>query len=272
MYLSISSYTWMPSSFLAKLPLLQEFGIEAVEIFCTPRHLNITDPEQVQRAGMTIRDLGFRAVSMHAPSSVGDLSSPDELQREETLIACQKVLDAAMLMGANLVTFHPSSIEGEMSQSEERYLALQETLRDLSGYAEDRDLKIAIENFPCPFFGCEPLELYKCIRNLDLPNVGMCLDIGHAFVGKYLPNILTELGDKVFSVHASDNRGRVDEHLSPGQGSIPWEQIINGLRQMDFKGPFVVEVRDGKKVEQILQDILLFAEQHGLSGVGQLSI
>lgn len=272
MYLSISSYTWMPSSFLAKLPLVQEFGIEAIELFCTPRHLNIADPEQVQRAGMTIRDLGFRAVSMHAPSSVGDLSSPDELQREETLLACQKTLDAAMLMGATQVTFHPSSIEGEMSQASERYTSLMETLRDLSGYGEDRDIRICIENFPCPFFGCDPLELHQQIQSLDLPNVGMCLDIGHAFVGNYLPSALTSLGEKVYSVHASDNRGRVDEHMPPGQGVIPWEQIINGLRQMDYKGPFVIEVRDGKRIEQTLHDVVNFAEQHGLSGVGQLSL
>ncbi|MGI6454708.1 MAG: sugar phosphate isomerase/epimerase family protein [bacterium] len=262
----------MPSSFLAKLSLLQDYGIDAVEIFCTPRHLNITDPEEVQRAGMAIRDQGFRAVSMHAPSAVGDLSSLDELQREETIMNCQKTLDAAMLMGATLVTFHPSSIEGEMTQAKERYLALQETLRDLSGYAEDRDVKIAIENFPCPFFGCEPVELYQKIKEVDAPNVGMCLDIGHAFVGDHLPKVLPELGEKIFAVHASDNRGRVDEHMSPGQGVIPWEQIINGLRQIDFKGPFVIEVRDGKKTSQILEDVINFAEQHGfMTGVGQLS-
>ena len=70
---------------------------------------------------------------------------PDELQRENHH-ELPKTLDAAMLMGATLVTFHPSSIEGEMTQAR-RDICTQETLRDLSGYAEDR-CKIAIENFP----------------------------------------------------------------------------------------------------------------------------
>jgi len=271
MYLSISSYTWLPTSFVGKLSLLHDRGIESVEIFATARHLDISDPEAVQQAGMKLRNIGFRGISLHAPSKVGDLSSPDESQRQETIQACQKTLDAAMLMGATLVTFHPSSIEGEMSEASERWSSLSETLHDLSGYAEDRDVKMAIENFPLPLFGCDPRELYRRIAGLDIPNVGMCLDIGHAYVGGYLPSLLSELGEKVFAVHASDNRGRVDEHLPPGQGSVPWPEIITGLRQFEFRGPFVMEVRDGRRTEHILDDIIEFAEEMGLSGVGQLS-
>ena len=144
-------------------------------------------------------------------------------------------------------------------------------MRDLSGYGEDRDLNVAIENFPKPLFGCDPRELYHQISALGLPNVGMCLDIGHAFVGGHLPAVLSEFGEKIFSVHASDNRGRVDEHMTPGQGVVPWEEIITGLRQLDFRGPFVVEVRDGRRFELILNDIIGFADKMGLSGVGQLS-
>ncbi|MBD3265763.1 TIM barrel protein [bacterium] len=271
MYLSVSSYTWLPSSFQSNLSLLQDHGIEGVEIFCTPRHLDISDPEAVQKAGMMVRELGFQGVTMHAPITVGDLSDPDELQRDETVIACQRALDAGMLMGANVVTFHPSSIEGEMSQAAERWVSLEETLQDLGGYAEDRDVNIAIENFPCPFFGCDPLELYNRIANLNLPNVGITLDIGHAFCGGHLPEILNQLGEKVFSVHASDNRGRVDEHLTPGQGFVPWEEIITGLRQMGYAGPFVIEVRDGKSMDRIVSDVSDFADRMGLVSLSQLS-
>jgi sugar phosphate isomerase/epimerase len=271
MYLSVSSYTWLPSSFQSNLYLLQDNGIEGVEIFCTPRHLNIGDPEEVQKAGMLVRENGLRGITMHAPISVGDLSDPDEMEREETVLRCQRALDAAMLMGASVVTFHPSSIEGEMSQSKERWVSLEETLQDISGYADDRDVKVAIENFPCPFFGCNPLELYNRISNLNLPNVGMTLDIGHAFCGGHLPGILCQLGDKVFSVHASDNRGRVDEHLTPGQGYVPWDEIISGLRQMEYDGPIVIEVRDGRQMSQICHDIVEFAEKHGLMTITPIS-
>lgn len=270
MYLSVSSYTWLPSSFQSHLSTLHDHGIEGVEIFCTPRHLNIVDPEEVQKAGMMLREIGFRGISLHAPITVGDLSDPDEMQREETVFNGQHALDAATLLGAKLVTFHPASIEGEISQANERWASLEETLQDLGGYADDRDLKIAIENFPFPFFGCDPLELYNRIDNLDMPNVGMTLDIGHAFCGGHLPHVLTQFGDKIFAVHASDNRGRVDEHLTPGQGYVPWENIFNGLRQMGYNGPIVIEVRDGRQMNQICADIVDFAERMGIN-VGQLS-
>lgn len=268
---SISSYTWLPLSFLSKLRVIHEHGFEGVEIFATPRHLDINNPEEVQEAGMSIRDLGFQHVTMHAPSSLGDLSVPDETLRDETVLACQRVLDAAMLMGANTVTYHPSSIEEEPSETQQRWHALAETLRDISGYAEDRDLKIAIENFPQPLFGSNPVELYERIDQLNLPNVGMCLDIGHAFVGGFLPGSLSQYGERIFSVHASDNRGHVDEHMTPGQGCVPWEDILNGLRQIDFRGPFVIEVRDGRRLNYILEDVIEFCDHLGLSEIGQLS-
>ncbi len=271
MYLSISSFSWLPSTFLGKLSLLQDYGIESVEIYAAKRHLNISDPEVVQQAGMAIRNLRFRGVSLHAPSQVGDLSNPDESEREETILACQKALDSAMLLGASILTFHPSSIEGDKSQGHERWESLCETLRDLSGYAEDRDVRIAIENLPSPLFGSNPLEMYERISSLNLSHVGMCLDIGHAYAGGHLPSVLSHFGEKIFSVHASDNRGRVDDHLSPGRGHIPWEDIITGLRQMEFRGPFVIEVQDGRRIEEILEDAIDFADRMGLQGVGQLS-
>lgn len=85
MILSISSYTWLPSSFLGQIHLLPHYGIEAVEIFCTPRHMDINDPEEVQRASITLREMGFRQVSMHAPSGIGDLSATDQDERDNTI-------------------------------------------------------------------------------------------------------------------------------------------------------------------------------------------
>ncbi|MBZ0257382.1 sugar phosphate isomerase/epimerase [bacterium] len=269
MILSISSYTWLPGSFLSELDTLQSHGIDAVEIFCTPRHLDINDPEKVQQAGMALREQGFRHISMHAPSAIGDLSAPDETEREETVLACQRALDAAMLMGANLITLHPSSIEGDRSESEDRWPSLIETLREISGYAEDRDIKVAIENFPEPFFGCDPIEMYDKLAGLEIPNVGMCLDVGHAFVGGHLTNALDHFGEKIFSVHASDNRGTVDEHLPPGQGNVPWDRVFQGMQNYD--GPLVVEVRDGRKFSTTLADVIDFAEETGLFSFGQLS-
>jgi sugar phosphate isomerase/epimerase len=45
-------------------------------------------------------------------------------------------------------------------------------------------------------------------------------------------------------VHASDNHGERDDHLIPGRGSIDWEDVLAELRDIDFRGPFTVELRD----------------------------
>ncbi len=270
MYVSISSFIWLSQRFREGLPLVTEYGFDAVEIFATAKHFNVKDPATVEDAGRALRDLGLTRVSMHAPKIGVDLSSPYDEERREAIELIQCTIDVATLLSAGTVTVHPSSIEGEESDRERRWPAFRASIKELANYAGERDISLAIENHPFPLFGSDPLEMAEQIGRFDFANVGLCLDLGHAFAGKILPDVIEAVAPVLLCVQASDNRGHTDEHLMLGRGLLPWTEVLARLQAINYRGPLVTEVRDGRPVRQILEELVDFSIQRGLNGVGQL--
>ena len=149
--------------------------------------------------------------------------------------------------------------------------ALLASLRDLGHYAADRDLALGIENLPRPLFCEDPVELVARIEDLGLENIGISLDLGHAYVNGQLPSCIRYLGSSLLAVQASDTCGRSDDHLFPGKGKLPWEEVFQELSQERFDGPIVVEIRDDRPLSVVLEDLTQFASEMGLVGIEQLS-
>lgn len=74
------------------------------------------------------------------------------------------------------------------------------------------------------------------------PLFGCCWDVGHANVqnvDQY--KCITDMGDGLMAVHIHDNDGCRDLHLQPYSGGTDYDGIINGLLDINFKGPFTLE-------------------------------
>src|SRR5262249_4659853 len=52
--------------------------------------------------------------------------------------------------------------------------------------------------------------------------VGVCLDFGHAHLDGDLIDAVETVSEHLITTHVHDNRGRVDEHLVPFEGTIDW--------------------------------------------------
>ena len=77
-----------------------------------------------------------------------------------------------------------------------------------------------------------------------LPEVGLHLDIGHANIGtrkSHTPSLLARFGDRLRHVHLSDNKGRSDDHLAIGAGSISWRHELRGLKASGYDGTLTLE-------------------------------
>lgn len=271
MYVSISSYLWHEKPFIEHVKTVAQAGFDSLEIFATKRHLDLHNPDAVQEVGMALRKHHMRRVTLHAPMIGIDLSSPDQMQRAESLQFCLRALDAATLLGVSLVTFHPSSIDGDACDAPRRWPALLASVRELARYAADRDLAISIENHPRPLFADDPVELAARIEELGLGNVGISLDICRAYVNGQLPACIRYLAGSLQAVQASDTSGRADDHLFPGRGNLPWEEVVSALADTGFTGPIVFEIKDERPLRVVLDELNRFAERVGLLGVGQIS-
>ena len=54
-------------------------------------------------------------------------------------------------------------------------------------------------------------------------------------------------GERIHSAQLSDNRGRVDEHMTIGAGTIDFRRVLAALGRIGFAGPLIIELFDVPK-------------------------
>jgi sugar phosphate isomerase/epimerase len=115
-------------------------------------------------------------------------------------------------------------------------------LQQICDFANERSIRIGVENMVNMQFilGKQPGEILGMIESLERENVGLTLDIGHANTNGMVDEFLEDLS-KVIHVHLHDNKGRSDEHLSLGKGTINWKNVVKKLD--GYKGRVVTEAR-----------------------------
>ena len=68
--------------------------------------------------------------------------------------------------------------------------------------------------------------------------------LGHAHVDGGVLDELEQAAPRLCHLHLHDNDGRSDAHLAPGQGTIPWAQVLERLHAAGYQGAGALEVRD----------------------------
>jgi sugar phosphate isomerase/epimerase len=174
--------------------------------------------------------------------------------------AFEGLLDYAYEARAELVVVHALNIE---LGDHERAAAEEQSLRRLADRAGQLGTRLALENlapvYPSmPRICHEPLAVRDLARRLDSPAAGMLFDIGHAHVtGKV--DALKRCAAEIVLFHVHDNLGarlngleapgvdplRLDLHLAPGAGSLPWHRVAPLLR--DHAAPLMLEVEPSNR-------------------------
>ena len=138
-----------------------------------------------------------------------------------------------------------------------------ENMREAGEYARRNNVFLAMENLDAFHHLSNIKQLPEIIRRADHPNVGGCLDFGHAHCAGVSPvRWIHAFGSKLFTTHIHDNHGNTrgvkpgeltdatkdfDEHLSPGLGTIDWCECITALwetgydRTLSFESSFPAE-------------------------------
>jgi sugar phosphate isomerase/epimerase len=115
----------------------------------------------------------------------------------------------------------------------------------LARMANETDVSFAVENMYPWKAGARAVQAYAPdwdIVDRDYPEV--TLDLSHTSVSHSDPlRMVDQLGDRLRHLHLADGSGtNKDEHLIPGRGNQPCEQVLEQLSRNGFAGNVVLEV------------------------------
>lgn len=247
---------WWPGASLVKS--FEAAGFSWTQVHSPPESVLSSPRECAAHAAAAASALSTTglSVAVHAPGSLR-AGSPAADRAFEGLIAY--TADA----GADLVVYHARNLP-DSDASEDAILAETRSLARLALLAERLGVKVALENLAPVFPGPEtlshtPMVLRTLVRRLSSPAVGLCLDLGHAHIVADLRHAdVGELAlpvlDAVILFHVHDNLGarrggatpasldplRLDLHLPPGRGTVPWDRLAPHL--LSHPAPILLEV------------------------------
>ncbi|MDY4856330.1 MAG: sugar phosphate isomerase/epimerase [Candidatus Ventricola sp.] len=189
-------------------------------------------------------------------------------KREAAVAHLKKVICASARLGVNMVTTFIG--RDETKSVEENLELVKEIWPPIIALAEEKGVKIAIENCPM-LFGRDqwpggqnlmttPAIWRKVFEILPSPNLGINYDPSH-FVWQMIDYIrpLYEFKDKIFHVHYKDIKLYPDklrevgimayplDFMSPklpGLGDVDWGKYVSALTDIGYDGYTCIEVED----------------------------
>jgi len=214
-----------------------------------PPHFPYRDAGAADAIAEGLSRNGVRVASLHAPLYPDvrtyrkdrwySLSSTDEEHRRHSVEETASAAGWLARNGGGTVVLHTSFPSGQWYPH--RWGALLSSLNELVN-AVPANVRFAMENSPMDSGQVD--VILDIVDRYPADRVGVCLDLGHANIQENARNAVLAAGRRLIHVHASDNHAAEDDHLVPGKGSIPWNRVIGALREVEFRGPFTVELRD----------------------------
>jgi sugar phosphate isomerase/epimerase len=195
--------------------------------------------ESLQHLARELSRVGLSA-TVHAPFMDLNPGALDPLVREVTLSRYHQTLDAASILGAKLVVFHPGY--DRWRYAGQSRLWIDQSLKfwpPLLKRAEHQQIRMTLENI----FEEEPFSLAALVSEIDSDWLGHCFDIGHWHLFSQTPinEWLTALGPRLFHLHLHDNHGKYDAHLPIGDGDIDFPLLFSWLSSHQVKPSMTLE-------------------------------
>jgi sugar phosphate isomerase/epimerase len=214
--------------------------------------------QQLARSGVAVSALGYYS----------NVLSPDPRESEATLEHLRRVIIAAQVLGIGLVnTFIGRDWTRSLGENWSRF---REVWPPLIRFAEERGVRIAIENCPMLFtedewpggknMAVSPRIWRQMFEEIPSDSFGLNYDPSH-MIWQHMDPIqpLREFAAKIFHVHAKDariNRRKLNEvgilahpleyhdPRLPGLGEVDWSAFFAALTETGCDLPAAIEVED----------------------------
>ncbi|WP_312908963.1 sugar phosphate isomerase/epimerase family protein [Natronosalvus caseinilyticus] len=169
------------------------------------------------------------------------LSSSEDERREVGMELAKNMIDAAVALDAENVLIVPAVIE-DGREYDLGYDQAVESVRELAGYAEARDVTLALENVQNNFLP-SPTEFEAFLEEVsEAGPVAAYFDVGNALRSGLPSRWLATLQGQISRIHVKD--WLVDNHrvTYPPQGDVDWERVRETLSEIEYDGWITAEV------------------------------
>jgi sugar phosphate isomerase/epimerase len=229
-----------------------QHGFEAIELFATRTHFDYHNPAAVADLQQWLADAGLELHGVHAPvtdSYIGGrwglpltLASADPDSRAAAVAEAEEALFVARRIPIQVLVVHlglprtQSPAPGDNSRDGAR-----RSVEALQRLASPLGVRVAVEVIPNELSRAGSL-VHFVEEDLDAPEVGVCLDFGHAHMDGDLLDAIETVSGHVITTHVHDNNGRTDDHLVPFDGTIDWPAAMTAVQKIGYDQTLLFEI------------------------------
>lgn len=178
------------------------------------------------------------------------LTSNDAQCWQQSVNYIQKAIEFCQKCGITQLSgplIHPVGyLSGKPLQSEEEKL-LHQALMVIADNLAHTEIKLAFE--PLNRFQGYALNTVEqgltLLKSIDYPQMGLLLDLFHMNIEeKDIIKAFLQAGSKCFHIHVcAKDRG------TPGSDTLPWQELFDSLKMMDYQGSIVIESFNPEDIE-----------------------
>ncbi len=232
-YLGIFSHFGFDLPLEQRLRLIKKSGFKSTFIW-------LGDEEELVRQGKTdlmvklVKDYNLYLEHVHASYRDANFIWSDvPCQREEIKAYYKNCIKFCSKHKIPYLVIHPTKSSSPPPFNEKGLKILQ----DITLFAEDKNVKIAIENTRINKYVDYILE------NIKSQNMGLCYDTSHDnLYGDPTFRIVQRWPKRIFVTHISDNLGEKDDHFFPWRGTFDWEKFAIIFSKIKYSGILTLEV------------------------------
>jgi len=234
--MEIAIHNWMRAESIEKtLTRISDLGYDKIEIQGSPE---LYDTDHLLKLLKSYHLTCWGGVAL----MFGDrnLLAKNVTKRKKTIQYVKDVIQMVHRLEGNMVSVAPATvgkIVPEGKPEDEWFLAV-EGMQEIYEYSENLGISIGIE----PINRFETYFINRSDQALALakevgPNCGVCLDTFHMNIEEMnIVDSIIKSKDRLVGFHVADNN-----RLSPGMGHLPWIDILDALRSINYNRVLSVE-------------------------------
>ena len=225
------------------IPKVKKLGFDVLEISCAALTQDYASDAKIRDLKQCAEDNGIILTAGYGPTKEQNLCSPDEEIVEKAMAFFTGILPKLQqmdihILGGGLYTYWPLDPTLPMNKEEDTDRAVK-NMKRLSHVAEDCGVTLGMEvlNRFEGYMMNTCREGLDFIARVDSPNVKVMLDTFHMNIEE--DNIAAAIrlaGKDLCHLHLGEQN-----RLVPGKGSLPWQEIGQALRDINYQGAAVME-------------------------------